>query len=98
MALTFRWSENRIAAYLQAEGESLTAADVRQKLGLAFQHLESALPEDIRQIYLGGGSLRPQPLADDLDNLLTVPDLEEAGLTGIDLVGVGGELGGEWAN
>ncbi|MBD2109963.1 sigma-70 family RNA polymerase sigma factor [Nodosilinea sp. FACHB-13] len=102
MALTFRWSENRIAAYLQAEGEALTAADVRQKLGLAFQHLESALPEDIRQIYLGDASLRPEPLPDDLDGLLTVPDLEGVSLADANLVGTTGDLGGdfgnEWAN
>ncbi|MBW4482953.1 MAG: sigma-70 family RNA polymerase sigma factor [Tildeniella torsiva UHER 1998/13D] len=97
MALTFRWSENRIAAYLQAEGESLTAAEVRHKLRLAFQHLESALPDDIRQIYLGGGALRPDPLPDDLDGLLTVPDLEGASLVDAGLVGTAGELG-EWAN
>ncbi|MGB3137210.1 MAG: sigma-70 family RNA polymerase sigma factor, partial [Nodosilinea sp.] len=96
MALTFRWSENRIAAYLQAEGEALTAADVRKKLEMAFQHLEAALPEDIRQIYLGGGSLRPEPLPDDLNNLLNVPslegvDLSEAELSEVNLVGVGRE-------
>ncbi|WOD40449.1 sigma-70 family RNA polymerase sigma factor [Nodosilinea sp. E11] len=98
MALTFRWSENRIAAYLQAEGETLSAADVRHKLALAFQHLESALPEDIREIYLGGGSLRPEPLSDDLDGLLNVPDLEEPSLTTARLVGATGDLNGEWAN
>ncbi len=98
MALTFRWSENRIAAYLQAEGESLTAADVRQKLGQAFQHLEASLPEDIRQIYLDGGTLRPLPLPDDLDGLLNVPDLGGPNLEGLDLVGPLGEVGREWAN
>ncbi len=98
MALAFRWSENRIAAYLQAEGESLSAADVRQRLGQAFQRLEASLPEDIRQIYLGGGSLRPEPLPDDLDGLLTVPDLGGAELLEVDLVGSRGELGNEWAN
>ncbi len=96
MALTFRWSENRIAAYLQAEGESLTAAEVRQKLGQAFQHLEMSLPDDIRQIYLDGGSLRSEPLPDELEGLLTVPDL--ADLAGVDLVGTASEPGGEWAN
>ncbi|MFQ4138004.1 RNA polymerase sigma factor [Nodosilinea sp. PGN35] len=98
MALTFRWSDNRIAAYLQAEGESLTAADVRHRLGLAFQHLEAALPDDIRQIYLDGGALRPEPLPDDLDGLLTVPDLESSGLGDAALVGTAGDFGSEWAN
>jgi hypothetical protein len=98
MAITFRWSENRIAAYLQAEGESLTAAEVRQKLSQTFQHLEASLPEDIRQIYLGGGSLRPEPLPDDLDGLLNVPDLGGPELVGVNLVGTVGELSSEWAN
>lgn len=98
MAITFRWSENRIAAYLQAEGESLTAADVRQKLGLAFQHLEAAMPEDIREIYLDGGSLRPDPLPDDLDGLLTVPDLDTADPVQASLVGTAGDYGSEWAH
>jgi hypothetical protein len=75
MALTFRWSENRIAAYLQAEGAPLSAAEVRQKLKLAFTHLQAALPEDICQIYLGGEPLQPETLAADLDGLLAVPDL-----------------------
>lgn len=97
MALTFRWSDNRIAAYLQAEGEPLTAADVRQKLAQAFQHLEAYLPDDIRQIYLGDGNLRPTPLPDDLDDLLSVPDLDgpnlgSSGLNGADLVATGGTL------
>jgi hypothetical protein len=98
MALTFRWSENRIAAYLQAEGEPLTAAAVRQKLSLAFQHLEAALPEDIRHIYLGQAPLRPEPLPDDLDDLLMIPDLGGAPLGEPSLVGMVGEPSGDWAN
>ena len=93
MALTFRWSENRIAAYLQAEGESFTAAEVRKKLCQAFQHLEASLPEDIRQIYLGGGALRPEPLPDDLEGLLNVPDL-----AGLDLAASASKPANEWAN
>ncbi|WP_228040994.1 RNA polymerase sigma factor [Nodosilinea sp. LEGE 07088] len=99
MALTFRWSDNRIAAYLQAEGESLKASDVRQALESSFQHLEAALPEDILEIYLAGGSLRPQPLPDDLDDLLQVPDLEGAApMTASHVAGATGPHDSEWAN
>lgn len=52
MAQTFRWSDTRIAAYLQAEGEQITPVAVASRLRLACRHLAEALPEDIRQIYL----------------------------------------------
>ena len=52
MSQTFHWSETRIAAYLQAEGEVISPADVRSELHKGNQLLESALPDDIRQIYL----------------------------------------------
>ncbi len=54
MAQTFHWSETRIAAYLQAEGEYVSPAEVRTRLQEAYQQLEAALPEDIRTIYLEG--------------------------------------------
>ncbi len=77
MSLTFRWSETRIAAYLQAEGEQLSPAQVREKLGLAYQHLEASLPDDIRTIYLGYSHSQPpsDSEADGLDKLLNVPEL-----------------------
>lgn len=53
MAQTFRWSETRIAAYLQAEGEHIAPAEIRVRLRQAGENLEMALPEDIREIYLG---------------------------------------------
>lgn len=53
MAQTFHWSETRIAAYLQAEGEELSPAEVRNQLQHGYQLLQDAIPEDIRQIYLG---------------------------------------------
>lgn len=56
MAQTFRWSETRIAAYLQAEGEALSPARVRTELQQGYQILEARLPEDIRQIYLSDAS------------------------------------------
>jgi hypothetical protein len=52
MAQTFHWSETRIAAYLQAEGEVVSPAQVRTQLQTGYQTLETALPEDIRLIYL----------------------------------------------
>lgn len=56
MAQTFHWSETRIAAYLQAEGEVISPAEVKVKLQEGYQLLEAALPEDIRAIYLEEGS------------------------------------------
>jgi len=53
MAQTFRWSDTRIAAYLQAEGERMMPTEVSVRLKQAGQNLEAALPEDIRTIYLG---------------------------------------------
>lgn len=52
MAQTFAWSNTRIAAYLQAEGDRTTASDVQAELQVAYQALEKAIPADIRQIYL----------------------------------------------
>ncbi|MGB3295046.1 MAG: sigma-70 family RNA polymerase sigma factor [Phormidesmis sp.] len=52
MSQTFEWSETRIAAYLQAEGEQSSAQTVRMELVGARQALEEALPEDVRAIYL----------------------------------------------
>lgn len=53
MAQTFNWSETRIAAYLQAEGEDISAAEVQDRLREGYQLLETFLPEDIRELYLG---------------------------------------------
>jgi hypothetical protein len=53
MAQSFHWSETRIAAYLQAEGEAISPAQVRIQLQQGYQLLEAGLPEDIRVIYLG---------------------------------------------
>ena len=51
MEQTFHWSETRIAAYLQAEGESFSTAEVNSLLKEAYQRIESLLPADIRSIY-----------------------------------------------
>ncbi|MGF1492398.1 MAG: sigma-70 family RNA polymerase sigma factor [Microcoleaceae cyanobacterium] len=53
MAETFHWSETRIAAYLQAEGESISPSEVREVLQSASRNLQINLPEDIQAIYLG---------------------------------------------
>jgi DNA-directed RNA polymerase specialized sigma24 family protein len=53
MAQTFRWSDTRISAYLQAEGERIPPAEISVRLRQAAQSLEAALPEDIRLLYLG---------------------------------------------
>lgn len=57
MAQTFRWSETRISAYLQAEGERMSPTEVTVRLRRAAQNLEAALPDDIREIYLGQSPL-----------------------------------------
>jgi hypothetical protein len=57
MAQTFRWSDTRISAYLQAEGERMTPAEISVRLRQAAQSLEQALPSDIRQLYLGNGEM-----------------------------------------
>jgi Sigma-70, region 4 len=58
MAQTFNWSETRIAAYLQAEGETTSPAGVKQRLEQGYELLEKHLPEDIRSIYLAGNAQR----------------------------------------
>lgn len=70
MAQTFRWSEARIAAYLQAEGETITPAEVREHLQDGYQALQKLLPEDIRAIYFDGNSKPQGSESDDLDRRL----------------------------
>lgn len=72
MAQTFHWSETRIAAYLQAEGEAMSPGEVRVRLQEGYRLLEKVLPHDIRVIYLGAeeaSAPEPQELT-DLDSLL----------------------------
>lgn len=52
MAQTFEWSDTRISAYLQAEGDQLSPQDVQAELQVAYQSLERAIPADMRTIYL----------------------------------------------
>ncbi|MEH1912355.1 sigma-70 family RNA polymerase sigma factor [Nostoc sp.] len=53
MAQTFHWSETRIAAYLQAEGEAIAPTEVANSLQEGYRMLEDKLPTDIRAIYFG---------------------------------------------
>ncbi len=57
LSQTFHWSNTRVAAYLQAEGEPVSANDIQNILAKAYVALEAALPEDIRDIYLAQTSL-----------------------------------------
>jgi hypothetical protein len=59
MAQTFHWSETRIAAYLQAEGEAIAPNEVANFLQEGYRMLEDKLPTDIRAIYLGDNLLLP---------------------------------------
>lgn len=52
MSQTFGWSESRIAAYLQAEGEEISPAEVRQLLEEGSKLLQDNIPADIHTIYL----------------------------------------------
>ncbi|MBD2248564.1 sigma-70 family RNA polymerase sigma factor [Nostoc sp. FACHB-888] len=58
MAQTFHWSETRIAAYLQAEGEAIAASEVANFLQEGYRMLEDKLPTDIRAIYFGEDSAK----------------------------------------
>lgn len=71
MAQTLEWSETRIAAYLQAEGEQSSAPAVREDLAVAYQSLERALPEDIRAIYLDY-SLAILPVPEENQGRMTI--------------------------
>ncbi len=52
MADNFHWSETRIAAHFQAEGEMVSPAEVKQLLLKGHQMLNNSLPQDIRAIYI----------------------------------------------
>lgn len=65
MAQTYQWSETRISAYLQAERETVSPSEVKAKLQEAYQLLETALPKDIRAIYLGEDEIADEQEATD---------------------------------
>ncbi len=56
LAQTFHWSDTRISAYLQAEGERIPPAEVKARLQEGYHLLETTLPDDIRAIYLDGNA------------------------------------------
>lgn len=77
MAQTFRWSNTRIAAYLQAEGQRISPKSVALLLTDAQQALKSALPGDIQTIYFGDtDTAATEDLVEELADLLDVSDLE----------------------
>jgi hypothetical protein len=78
MAQTFHWSESRISAYLQAEGEMMSPAEVKAELDAAYPALEAALPDDIGAIYLDRLPRRPSLVAEELgleENWFDLPSL-----------------------
>lgn len=77
MAQTFHWSETRIAAYLQAEGQQISPTGVQRQLAEAYRNLEAALPEDIRAIYLGAEAAEGAVSSvSELDELMDLSDLD----------------------
>jgi len=58
MAQTFGWSETRISAYLQAEGEFIAPAEVKVRLQEGYQLLQATVPSDIQEIYMEQNPLR----------------------------------------
>ena len=67
MARTFHWSEARISAYLQAEGQVISPSEVRKWLDQGYAQLEATLPADIQAIYLDK-PLTPQTNSGDRPN------------------------------
>ncbi len=83
MAQTFAWSNTRISAYLQAEDDRLSPAEVQAELKLAYQALERAIPADIRKIYIdstvdGVPAIAPT-IAEDVQGTMTI-ELDETDL------------------
>lgn len=78
MAQTFHWSETRIAAYLQAEGETVAPAEVKAQLQAGYAHLEEILPEDIRAIYLNRDVTTQTSPQTELDDDLNLFSLEHS--------------------
>jgi hypothetical protein len=74
MAQTFHWSEPRISAYLQAEGEVISPSEIALELEESYRQLDLALPADVQQIYLNH-SLR-DPLSSNREELEDIFRLE----------------------
>jgi hypothetical protein len=52
MTQNLKWNEQRIAAYLQGEGETILPTAIPTYLETGYQQLKATLPQDIRDIYL----------------------------------------------
>lgn len=72
MAQTFAWSNTRISAYLQAEGDRLSPSEVQAELKRAYQSLERAIPADIREIYVDNEPAIAPATDEDLQGLMTI--------------------------
>lgn len=53
MNQNLKWNEQRICAYLQGEGQKIPAASIPAYLAEGYRQMEAAIPEDIRDLYLG---------------------------------------------
>jgi hypothetical protein len=60
MSHCFKWNEQRIAAYLQGEGEAISPMEITGHLAEGCDRLEASLPQDIRDIYLGSDRNDPR--------------------------------------
>ncbi|WP_088890575.1 RNA polymerase sigma factor [Leptolyngbya ohadii] len=73
LSQTFHWSETRIAAYLQAEGQIVTPAEVRRQIEESQKLLESALPADVAAVYLDRSIDSPMDGTGDMADLPLSP-------------------------
>ena len=79
MAQTFAWSNTRICAYLQAEGDRYSPSEVQAELELAYQALERAIPADIRTLYIDRIAAAAPAIAEEVEGLMTI-EFDEADL------------------
>ncbi|MGD1699755.1 sigma-70 family RNA polymerase sigma factor [Dapis sp. BLCC M229] len=75
MFQTFHWSETRIAAYLQAEGETISHQEVKSLLQQGYHNLDTNLPEDIKAIYFNDDI---EKVSTGINQFLKVPKEPEA--------------------
>ena len=81
MAQTFRWSNTRIAAYLQAEGQRISPRAVETLLTDAQQSLRKNLPRDIQSIYFGDTeTAAEESLPEELSELIDMSDISDLDL------------------
>ena len=72
MAQTFAWSNTRISAYLQAEGDRVSPSEVEAELKLAYKALERAIPADIHEIYINHKPAVDPATTEDVEGLMTI--------------------------